>query len=87
MDVIGHQAIGPDCCAGAPRCRGDQTPIEKIVVGFEKHRLAAITALGDIVRQVPHNNAHDPAVPVFPSANADVRDGYSGALQSGKLSP
>ena len=59
VDVIGHQAIGPDWGAGASRCRGDQAPIEAIVVGLEKHRLAPITALGDIVRQVRHNNARD----------------------------
>jgi hypothetical protein len=47
VDVIGHQAIGPDRCAGAPRYRGDQSPMEAIVVGLEKHRLAPITALGD----------------------------------------
>jgi hypothetical protein len=48
VDVIGHQAVGPDCCAGA-RCRGDQSPIQAIVVRLEKHRLAPITALGDMV--------------------------------------
>jgi hypothetical protein len=58
--MIGHQAIGPDCCADAARCRGDQSPIEAIVVGLEKHRLAPITALGDMVGQARHNNARDP---------------------------
>ena len=56
--MIGHQAIGPDCGTGAPR-RGDQSPIEAIVVGLEKHRLAPITALRDMVRQVRHHNARD----------------------------
>jgi hypothetical protein len=59
VDAIGHQAIGPDC-TGAPRCRGDQSPIKAIVVGLEKHRLAPITALADMVRQARHNNARDP---------------------------
>jgi hypothetical protein len=61
VDVIGHQAIGPDCGVGAPRCRGDQSPIEVIVVGLEKHGLAPITALADMVGQARHNNARDPA--------------------------
>jgi hypothetical protein len=60
VDVIGHQTIGPDCCAGAPRRRGDQPPVEAIAVGLEKHRLAPIGALGDMVGQVRHNNARDP---------------------------
>jgi hypothetical protein len=37
VDVIGHQAMGPDRCTGAPRCRGDQPPIEAIVVRLEKY--------------------------------------------------
>ena len=49
VDVIGHQAIGPDCCAGRPRCRDDQPPVEAIVVGLEKHGLAPIAALSDMV--------------------------------------
>jgi hypothetical protein len=85
VDVIGHQAIGPDCCAGAPSCRGDQTPIKAIVVGLEKHRLAPIAALGDMVRQVWHHDARDPGMPVLRSD--DLRDRYRGAAQSCKLSP
>jgi hypothetical protein len=49
VGTIGHQAIGADCCAGAPSCGGDRSPAEAIVVGLEKHRLAPITALGDMV--------------------------------------
>jgi len=60
VDVIGHQAIVPDCCAGAPRCRGDQSPIEALVVGLEKHEFAPITALGDIVGASPARHARDP---------------------------
>jgi hypothetical protein len=60
VDVIGHQATGPGCCTGAARWRGDQTPIEAIVVGLEKHRLASVTALRDMVRRARHNNARDP---------------------------
>jgi hypothetical protein len=60
VDVIGHRAIGPHCCTGAPRRRGDQTPVAAIVVGLEKHGLKPITALGDMVGQVRHNSARDP---------------------------
>jgi hypothetical protein len=36
------------------------SPIEAIVIGLEKHRLAPIAALGDMVGQVRHNNARNP---------------------------
>jgi hypothetical protein len=49
VDVTGHQAIGPDRCAGAPSRWGDQTAVKAIVVGLEKRRLAPIAALGDMV--------------------------------------
>jgi hypothetical protein len=35
VEVIGHQTIGSDCCAGATRHRGDQPAIDAIVVGLE----------------------------------------------------
>jgi hypothetical protein len=84
VDVIGHQTIGPDCCAGAPRRRGDQLPVEAIVVGLEKDGLAPIAALGDMVRQARHHNACDPGHAVLPAA--DLRDGDTGVPQSHKLS-
>jgi len=76
VDVIGHQAIGPDCCAGAPRRHGDQSPIKAIVVGLEKHRLAPIAALGDMMGQVRHNNARDPGHAC--TSFSRFADGYSG---------
>jgi len=60
VDVIGHQTIGSDWYAGAARRRGGQPAIGAIVVGLEKHGLAPITALGDMVGQARHNNARDP---------------------------
>jgi len=60
VDVIGHQSISPDGCTGAPHRRGDEPAIEATVVGLEKHRLAPIAALGDMVGQVWRNNARDP---------------------------
>jgi len=75
VDVIGHQTIGPDCCPGAARCRGDQSPVEAIVVRLEKHRLAPIAALGDMVGQVRRNNARDPGH--ASASSADTRDVHS----------
>ena len=64
--MVGHQAIGPD---GAARCRADQSPIEVIIVGLEKHRLAPIAALADLVRQVRHNNRAIRAMPALAPAD------------------
>jgi hypothetical protein len=45
---------------GLLRRRGDQPAKETIVVGLEKHRLAPIVALGDMVGLARHNNPRDP---------------------------
>jgi hypothetical protein len=50
VDMIGHQAISPDLRIGATRRRRDQTAVKPIILGPEEHRLAAIAALGDMVR-------------------------------------
>ena len=76
VDVIGHQTIGPDRCVGAPRRGGDQPPVETIVVGLEKHRLAPITPLGDMVGKPGTTTRAIRAMPVLPSA--DLLDGRSG---------
>jgi hypothetical protein len=67
------------------RRRGDQPAMEAIVVGLEKHRLAPITALGDMVRQARHNNAGDPGHAC--ASFSLLQSGDSGAAQSRKLSP
>jgi hypothetical protein len=60
MDMVGHQAMGPDLCAGAPRRRRDQAAVKLIILGAEEHRLAAMTTLGDMMRQARHHHARDP---------------------------
>jgi len=50
MDMIGHQAISPDLRIGATCRRRDQTAVEPIILGPEKHRLATIAAPGDMMR-------------------------------------
>ena len=71
--------------AGAARRRGGQPAIGVLVVGLEKHGLAPITALGDMVGQARHNNARDPRHACAPFGR--LRDIHSGAAQSRKLSP
>jgi hypothetical protein len=58
--MIGHQTISPDLRIGAARRRRDQTAVEPIILGSEEHRLAAIAALGDMMRQARHNHARNP---------------------------
>jgi hypothetical protein len=77
MDMIGHQAINPDLRAGATRRRRDQTAVKPIILGPEEHRLAAIAALGDMVRQARHNHARHPghALASYSPATANYRPG------------
>jgi hypothetical protein len=78
--------IGPDGGTGAPRCSGDQTPIKAIVVGLEKHGLAPIAALGDMMGASPAQQRARSG-PCLPLPSADLRDVHSGVAQSCKLSP
>src|SRR5437868_5648780 len=59
--MIGHQAISPDLRTGATRRRRDQTAVKPIILGSEEHWLAAIAALGDMMRQARHNHARNPS--------------------------
>jgi hypothetical protein len=58
--MIGHQTISPDLSSRAARSRRDQAAVKPIILGREKHRLAAIAALGDMVRQAGHNDTCNP---------------------------
>jgi hypothetical protein len=58
--MIGHQEISPDLGARALRRRRDQTAVEPIILGTEEHWLAAIAALGDMMRQTRHHHTRNP---------------------------
>ena len=50
MDVIGHQAVGPDLrTRPASRVR-EQVAVERVVTVLEKRLLAAVAALGHVIR-------------------------------------
>jgi hypothetical protein len=72
VDVIGHQAIGTDGGTSALRCRGDQTLVKAIVVGLEKHRLAPIAALGDMVGKFGTTTRAIRAMPVLPQQMSEM---------------
>jgi hypothetical protein len=57
MDVIGHQTVRPDLHIGL--CGGPRQVVEidEMIAAFEEDRLAAISALRHMVRQVRNNNA------------------------------
>ena len=49
MDVIGHQAIGPDFRPRLSAALGEERKIAPVVVVAEKGFLAAVAALGNVV--------------------------------------
>ena len=57
MDVIRHQAIGPDLYARRRAALGQQAFVGLIVVVGEEHRLPAIASLGDMVRGSLHHKS------------------------------
>jgi hypothetical protein len=57
---LGHQAISPDFRTGAARRGRDHTAVKLIILGAEEHRLTAIAALGDMMRQTRHDHARNP---------------------------
>jgi hypothetical protein len=50
VNVIRHQAVGPDGDAVAAAGLGQELPVEAVVRRFQKRRLAPIASLGDVVR-------------------------------------
>ena len=59
MDVVGHQAIGPDLDAEATAGFGEPIAIERIVAVLEKDALAPVAALGHMMRQAGDDDAGD----------------------------
>src|SRR4051794_19828261 len=57
MNVIGHQAPGPDRDIGSLAAFRQEVAVERVVVVAEEHAGTTIAALGDEVRQSWNNNA------------------------------
>ena len=53
MDVIGHQAPGPDLDVGSA---AEEIAIERIVIATEERLLPAVAALGDMVRDTGNDD-------------------------------
>jgi hypothetical protein len=51
MNVVGHEAIGPDLGSGPGHRFGQQLAIQDIIAILEEGLLAPVTALGDVVGQ------------------------------------
>ncbi len=49
--MVGHQAVCPHLDPGAPASFGQQVPIGLVVLVVEEGLLAAVAALGDVVRR------------------------------------
>jgi hypothetical protein len=57
MDVVGHQAPGPDRDPRGLGVLGQERPVEPIVVLAEERRLPAVAPVGDMMRQAGRDNA------------------------------
>jgi len=51
MDVVRHQAIGPDLHRRLAAALAQEVAIELVVRRLEEHRLAAVAALGHVMRE------------------------------------
>ena len=56
MDVIGHEAPGPDLDVGGAAGAAQEIAIERIVIGPEERLLPAVAALGDMVRDTGNDD-------------------------------
>ena len=59
VDVIGHQAIGPDGDAEPQAGFGEPVPVERVIVRPEEQRLVAIGALRDMMGSAGNDDAGD----------------------------
>ena len=59
MDVVGHQAIGPDLDPEFAAGFGEPIAIERVVLVAEKDALAPIAALSDVVGNAGQDDASD----------------------------
>jgi hypothetical protein len=51
VDVVGHQAVGPDLHVAPPRLRGEQVAVDLLFAVLKEDRLAPVAPLGDVMRQ------------------------------------
>ncbi len=61
MNVIGHQAIGPQAHSRAPKVLREQIAIEFLTTLLEEDRLSAIAPRGDMVRNAGYDDAGEPS--------------------------
>nr|WP_228765684.1 hypothetical protein [Sphingopyxis solisilvae] len=57
MDMVGHQAIGPDLGLRPPRRLGEEIKIDLVVAVLEEGPLAPVAALGNMVRNAREDEA------------------------------
>jgi hypothetical protein len=52
VDVVRHQAVGPDLHVPSPGLFGQEIAIDLLISILEEDRLTPVAPLGDVVRQV-----------------------------------
>jgi hypothetical protein len=71
VDVVGHQAIGPDLRLGPSRRAGDQVKISQLVIVAKEHRLPPVATLGHVVRQARNDHSSKARHPKTPGASTN----------------
>ena len=57
VDMVGHEAIGPDLHAGLARLLGQQIAIDLMIAVLEEDRLPPVAALGLVMREAGNDQA------------------------------
>lgn len=60
VDVIGHQAVGPDLDPALPARLGHQVEIRDVVLVAEKRLLPTVPPLGNVMRITRYNHSCNP---------------------------
>ena len=59
VDVVGHEAIGPDLDTPAPDLFRQKIAVDLLVAVLKENRLAPVSTLGDVVGQSGNNDASE----------------------------
>lgn len=73
MHMVGHQTVGPDLKPVPLALGAQQGRIDLAIVVPKEHGLAAVPALGDVIRNVGKANAGQPCHVVSPTTEGPIR--------------
>lgn len=73
VNMVGHQAVGSDRDIRPSRGVGQKIEIKLIIAVFEKHLLAAVAPLRDVMRHAWKHDAREPSHPNTLQNNAIIK--------------